>query len=421
MKTSSLNLNSRILVFLNAAVIVLCVAFGVSAQTGKISGDVDINFTAERLSAKLKYDYVAVEASESTLTFYLGEDFDVRRIKCAACSSSKFDKAAKPLPSVILEFKQPQKTVKFEIEYEGSIKGIYNREQKFLELGLDNFWFPVHKSFSGFNFIYDVSVKTDEENFVAAANGKVVKKGKAWSVGSKVPDFDIDIVFGDGVKVDSYTRDNYDLRVVSKNLPDGVPVEMLGNIRETLEFYNSTFGAGDKQMAVTAVIRPHVTSEGQGGYFRKGYFVIPKTDNARTSAFTIAHELAHYWWLNAGQQHAWLNESFAEYSAMLALRRKQGVEAFNKMLEDKRKNSQDLPPVYGFDRTKNRQQTVAMLYRKGVVKLADLEAEIGEQKFMEFLRRAAVAKIDTTDKLIQLLAMVTTKEIAERFLAKLKE
>lgn len=413
---------------LNTVLIALCAFSHSQAQpadtTGKISGDVDISFRTERLSAKLAYSYIATEDAETTLVFYLGGEFDVKQIRCAACSSSKFNKTAKPLPSLIFELKKPLargKGIKFEVEYEGSIKDIYNREQKFLELGLDNFWFPIHKSFGGINFVYLISVKTDEENFVLAANGKVSKKSKSWSVRSKVPDFDIDLVFGDGLKVDSYTRDNYDLRVVSKNLPDGVSSAMLANIRETLEFYNSTFGVGDRQMAVTAVIRPHITSEGQGGYFRKGYFVIPKTDNAQSSAFTVAHELAHYWWLSAGQQNAWLNESFAEYSAMLAIRKAQGTEAFNKILDEKRKNSQDLPPVYGFDRTKNRQQTVAMLYRKGVVKLGDLEAEIGEQKFMEFLSRAAAAKIDTTDKLIELLAVVTTRETADRFLAKLKE
>lgn len=126
------------------------------------------------------------------------------------------------------------------------------------------------------------------------------------------------------------------------------------------------------------------------------------------------------WWLKAGQQHAWLNETFAEYSAMLFLRKERGVEAFLKLLEDKRKNSLNLPPVYGFDRTKNRQATPGVFYRKGVVKLSELEKELGEQKFMEFLRQVAKAKVSETDTLIEILAQVSSREVANRFLQNLK-
>jgi hypothetical protein len=190
-------------------------------------------------------------------------------------------------------------------------------------------------------------------------------------------------------------------------------------MKEALDFYNSTFGAFDPQTEVTGVFRPFL--EPQFGYFRKGYFVLPQVKNVRDIIFPVSHELSHYWWLGAGQQHAWLNESFAEYSAMLFLRRQQGTEAFQKLLEDKRKNSANLPPVYGFDRTKDRPHTPGVLYRKGVIKLSELEADLGTQKFMEFLRAAAKAKVRDTNSLIELVAQVSSREVADRFLQRLKE
>ena len=106
---------------------------------------------------------------------------------------------------------------------------------------------------------------------------------------------------------------------------------------------------------------------------------------------------------------------------MLFLRKTQGIDAFRKALEEKRNRSVNLPPVYGFDRTKNRQAAPGIFYRKGVVKLSELESELGEQKFMEFLREVLKAEVRETDTLIELLARVASREVADRFLLNLKQ
>jgi Peptidase family M1 domain len=395
-----------------------------TSEVGKINADVAINLRVEQLSAKLKYDYIATEDAETVIKFYLNDAFSVKKVKCRLCQSFNFDRQAKPLPSLLINLKEPLlkgRRLNIEIEYDGSLKGIYKKDYKFLELGLDNFWFPIHQSIGRFNFNYRISIKTDEPSFQLVSNGRSTRKGKGWVVESKAPDFDIDLVLSETLKVESYRQGGYNLQVVSKNLSEEASATLLATMKETLDFYNSSFGSGDAQREVTAVFRPFPPIEGQGGYFRKGYFILPRTESVQDLIFPISHELAHYWWLNANQQNAWLNESFAEYSAMLALRKQQGVEAFNKLLEQKKNNSVNLPPVYGFDRTKNRQVTPGVFYRKGVVKLSELESELGEQKFLDFLRQVAIAKIRDTDQLIELLAQVASREAADRFLLKLKE
>jgi len=42
--------------------------------------------------------------------------------------------------------------------------------------------------------------------------------------------------------------------------------------------------------------------EGEGGYFRKCYFILPKTEKVQELFFNVAHELSHYWWSKANQQ-----------------------------------------------------------------------------------------------------------------------
>ena len=395
-----------------------------AGELGKIDGDIVINFAAEQLSAKLKYDYVAIEDRNDSIVFYLNSTFEVNKVTCSLCASFVFDREAKPDPSLTIKLKKPLpkgRRLTLNVEYTGSLKGIYKPDYKFLELGLDNFWFPIHPATAGFNFLYRLSVKTDEPAFELVSHGRSKRKDGGWLVESRVPDFDIDLVFGEGLQFRTHTQGGYDLKIVSKNMPEEAVTSLLTSMKEMLNFYNAAFGSSNPQREVTGVFRPSPSAEGQGGYFRKGYFVFPKTEKVQDIVVPIAHELAHHWWLKAGRQHAWLNESFAEYSAMLFLRKTQGLEAFQKLLEEKRTRSVNLPPVYGFDRTKNRQAAPGVFYRKGAVKLSELERELGEQKFMEFLRQVITANVRDTDTLIEVLAQFASRDVADRFLLNLKE
>ncbi len=412
-----------------AAVAVLVIfassVFGFSAEkNGKITGEVVINLKQEKISAKLKYDYVAANEPEAEIKFYLNENFSVGKVKCGNCRAFKFDREAEPLPTLTIALKKTLQTgerLLIDIEYDGSLREMFHKEHNFLELGLDWFWYPIHKNIGQFDFVYRLNVKTDVPDYQLVGNGRTQRKGKNWVIESNSADFDIDLVLGENLLFKSYSQNGYDLQVVSKNLSEDAPAVLLENIRETLDFYNSAFGAGNPQRKVTAVIRPFPEIQGQGGYFRKGYFILPKIENAEDFFFPVAHELAHHWWIGADQQNAWLNESFAEYSAMLAVRKLKGSAAFNEILEKKKKLAINLPPIYGFDRTKNQKQTPLVLYVKGTLKLNELENDLGEEKFLQFLQKVSAQKIKNTDSLIELLTQFSSPETAAGFLEKLKQ
>ncbi|HEX8266771.1 MAG TPA: hypothetical protein VF596_15325, partial [Pyrinomonadaceae bacterium] len=273
--------NLKFVLFVVFAVFISNAFANTDKNIGKITGEVDINLKQEKISARLKYDYVAVGEAEPEIKFYLSENFNVTKVKCGRCSAFKFDPKAQRLPTLTISLEKPLQTgerLPIEIEYDGDLKGMYHKEHRFLELGLDWFWYPVHPSFSGFNFLYRLTIKTDAPDFQLAGNGRAVKKGKNWLVESKVPDYDIDLVLSDNLSFKRDSENGYNLQVVSKNLPEEVSATLLGNIRETLDFYNSTFGAKNPQREVTAVIRPFPEISGQGGYFRKGYFILPRID-----------------------------------------------------------------------------------------------------------------------------------------------
>ncbi len=393
------------------------------ATNGKITGSVDISISNKTLDAKLRYEYVAIRPEQTHLQFYLNRSFSVKNASCDICRQYVYSADGR-LPTIRLELKRPllkNEKVVIDLEYAGDISGIYNAEHRFLELGLDWFWFPIYEEIGEFDFVYDLRIKTDVPEFDLVNNGHAKRDGRGWQIKSLVPDFDIDLVLADKLVEAVDRRSGYDIRVVSKGMPGELTSSILRDIRSVLDLYNGTFGAMDKQRKITAVFRPFPEVQGQGGYFRKGYFILPKPDSAESIFRGVAHELAHYWWLNAGESEAWLNESFAEYSALMAIRAIKGQKEFDAEIERKRRQNVDLPPVYGFDRTKDPRRSMMVLYVKGALKLHELETMIGKEKFLEFLRKTAAVKVRDTDQLLRLLSSHVSPEMSERFLAKLKE
>lgn len=406
--------------------IIICLILSVFSFSkdnfSNISGKIDLSINQQKISAKLKYEYLAQEPGQE-VKFYLNKNFNVLKVECKDCLSFKFDLEAKPLPTLTIPLRktlQKGEKIQFKIDYEGDISSMFHKEYQFLELGLDWFWYPVHQKIGQVNFKYQLEIKTDTD-FDLAGNGQTARKGRNWTIRSNTEDFDIAIVLGQKLNFKRHQQNGYNLQVVSKNISDDTSRIMLKNITETLDFYNSTFGKHNPQRDVVAVIRPFPEIQGQGGYFRKGYFILPKTDNAQNMFFPVAHELAHYWWGDADQQNAWLNESFAEYCAMMAVRKLKDEKSFDEILERKQKLNVNLPPIYGFDRTKNQQQTPLVLYVKGALKLYDLEQDLGEQKMLDFFQKVSERKITQTDKLIEFIAEFFNPAIADKFLDNLKK
>lgn len=398
-------------------------AFG--QKTGMITGDVSLNLKEDKIAAMLKYDYIAQSDKESEVKFFLLGDFTIGSVKCAKCASVDHSTKERSLTAIKLAFKKPLKKnerVQIEFAYNGALGELYDKKEHFIELGLDFMWIPYESTFQ-FNFDYLLNIKTDASGYSLVTNGKTLLATEShtgnrdWTIRSINPDFDVNIVLAKDLRISNYREKSYDLKIASRDMPDEVSTQLMAGMVESLDFYNATFGKNRRQTSVTAVFRPFPR---ELGYFRKGYFILPAPKKADDLFFTISHELAHFWWSKADQQNDWMDESFAEYSAMLAVRKLRGIEKFNGLLERKKKLNVDLPAIYGFDRTKNRQQTPMVLYVKGALKLYDLESELGEEKFLQFLQKVEDDKIVTTDTLVDGLRKFASAGTADKFLANLK-
>ncbi|HOK23993.1 MAG TPA: M1 family aminopeptidase, partial [Coprothermobacter proteolyticus] len=147
-----------------------------------------------------------------------------------------------------------------------------------------------------------------------------------------------------------------------------------------------------------------------GGYARTGFVVLPRIDTEsykrqEVSYFSnLAHECAHLWWANApvNSWEDWLNESFAEYSALMAVRELFGTVRFESILAKKLKRSEGMPPIKGIKRNDERAFTV--LYDKGCLVLYELEQMAGRKEFIGLLRKTFQQKVSSTEEFLQLVA-----------------
>ena len=111
----------------------------------------------------------------------------------------------------------------------------------------------------------------------------------------------------------------------------------------------------------------------------------------------------------------WLNESFAEFSAVKAVAAKLGAEKLPELMAKKRERTQGLPPIKGIPR--DHEKAYFVLYDKGALVLQELEEIVGQEAFDQLLRLRIQEDINTTQEFLALLAKIAGQETAELFAA----
>jgi aminopeptidase N len=194
------------------------------------------------------------------------------------------------------------------------------------------------------------------------------------------------------------------------------------DIEHIYKFYNKWFGDTEVQDMCLVISK----RDKGGGYSRRGgLFLGGVSDssylNNRIDYIRyVGHEIAHFWWYGAdGNWEDWLNESFAEYSAMILIRELRGEEEFSKILNDKKNKSSSLPPIWELPRNSSFAETV--LYSKGPVLLNELEGKIGSKKFLKLCKARISKNIKDTSDFLKILKDSEGQEIANWFERSLKE
>jgi hypothetical protein len=355
------------------------------------------------------------------LAFYLHKQFGINRLTGKDLAGYAFNRDP-AIPAVfspqagLLEifFEESQaegEAVELEFEYAGWITAwpewsANQITRDWVEMGLYLPWFP--QLTAGGRLTFDLEV-TCESGYEVLGYGKSQKVGDRWRFTQENPVSDIVVAAAKDISRYESTVNGIKVRFDYLNLSKETAEDLVGDIHWIMEKLSGWFGAAPvDELALIQSPR-----EKGGGYSRHGLIVLGGLDDTLIASKReailryLGHETAHLWWNRAEVTtwEDWLNESFAEYSALLLVREKFGQAAFEARLEQKKTGSAGSPPIWGFRRGDDIEnpQVDQTLYQKGPLLLHALSQRIREDRFLSLLRTVYQQEVKTSANFLELL------------------
>ncbi len=295
------------------------------------------------------------------------------------------------------------------------LKGWANSfSEDWIELNFYCAWYPVNLNSRNFTSILKIHI---DDDYSVTGSGIVSKKKDYWEMIQPWSGFDNVIIASKKLK-SKILKENDALIQTDYNaidFPEADADSVIAQCKYVLNLFERSFGKMDSTY-LKFVIAPFQ----QGGYSRKNFVCMRSKQFDLNTAKGIAHEIAHFWWNNAVTTtwEDWLNEAFAEYSMLLYIRERMGIEEFQKLLDEYKNRTQNLPPVWGIDR--NAQEAYSVLYEKGSIILYEIEKMVGKTAFLNFLKEVSNNKVSKTEDMLNLMEKILSKEIRLELENKLK-
>ncbi|NQT24090.1 hypothetical protein HQ585_01915 [candidate division KSB1 bacterium] len=358
-----------------------------------------------------------------SLVFYLHKEFSIKEIKSDDNISYDF-KTEESSPYFWMPDARPlwiklennkEKDINVQIVYQGSIKDLKWKTtnmitESWIELGNYSAWFPYNPDYG--EFISSVNLEIDS-SYLVTGMGQIQKSGNAWKIEQLKPASDIVIIASKDLKTFYNEDHSKSIRLDYVIFNEQNANETIQDAKFIVELYKNWFKPSPEVQFTIVVVPPFPN---RGSYHRKNFVALLQPEPGVNISFhLIAHEIAHEWWNSAPTDNFedWLNESFAEYSSLMAIRDQFGIDRFEEWIQYKEFSSRESPPILQ-PNTNTRGQT-STLYDKGPLILYNLEKRIGRIKFLEFLRELLNQNIKSTDDLLNLLEGITSKEIRAYF------
>ncbi len=315
--------------------------------------------------------------------------------------------------STVLNFKYSGEITEWP-EWSPSVIG-----EKWTELGLYFPWYPYNNRYSPFTYKVDVSAGPGYKTF---AMGEKSTKEHFTSYETVGPTNDIIICASKDMRTISKNTDSYNFTIAHTTLSGLLIDNLTADVIDILTLYNEWFPEGNNTVCLVESMR-----EKGGAYARMGGMYLTGLDQdgyfKSRQSYTryLGHEISHLWWYRANTNtwEDWLNEGFAEYSALMVLRELYGQDCFEERIADKRKESEDTDPVWHYNR--NGKDAYTILYSKAPLLLYDLEKRIGKDAFMELLRTVIEKKVSTSEEFLTVLENQQGSTVRDWFLSGLKE
>jgi hypothetical protein len=413
---------------------------------------VDINLKADQGSADLKVTETLVAGDEGlavvSLDLYTESDpaYKLRKYRV----SRVLDDLGRPLSfhhrhdEILVQLEQPHPTGQaftLTFEYGGPIL-LRPGGDNYWELGVEP-WFP-QPGMDGQAYTVHALIRTPKED-VPIACGRTIRRestdnGNLLEIRIDKP-VQFFSVFAGAYSFTEETKDGLTIRVATYATHGGnMQKRLLGIARQTIGFYEQLF----EKFPFDEYNIVQVNSYGYG-QAPPGMMII--TNEAFTgkvdlisSFFTrginerFAHEIAHQYWGHLvkmpSDEEQWITESFANYSAALAMRamKGKGDSTYEGMLSTWRNHSSaytDLGTIPFANRLRwisdpraTFMARTSLLYEKGALILAALHKEMGDRQFALFMKSIIANfrwRATTTKSIEQIASLAGHKDFGPLF------
>ncbi len=267
---------------------------------------------------------------------------------------------------------------------------------KMVELASYSCWYPVFEPGSTFSTTLEVSLPPTWKCVCSGRKRKESKTEKrVTTYWVSKNDWDIIIVASPEFVHESVNPSGTDIHLYYTRLPHHYVTREVQNAQKTLELFTTLLGEPVSGASFTHVYSPK--KKGQGGFARPGMIVTSEgriidalAENPTMSFLRgIAHEIAHFWWSFGSGQGDWINETFAEYFSLIAVREINSTEEFKKYVKTYREYVRKLPdsaPSLSEVPFSNDDTGYVIRYYKGSIMLDDFRNVLGDKKFFEICR-----------------------------------
>jgi len=303
------------------------------------------------------------------------------------------------------------------------------------QLGLGDAWLPLPRQWAGQAFTVHSVVRV-KKPFVPYAPGTTVSRREEvdYNIVENVIDKPVEGTTVQAGKYNTYEekRGPRTLRVATYALRNERAAKQLIALTDALIDYYEYF-LGPFPFSEFNIIQVNEYGYGQAPpgtmYITNEAFqpLLTETDQFFSQGINerFAHEIAHQYWGHVvrmpSPEEQWLTESFAEYSAALALKKLKGEDAYNRLVSVWRGRARDglaIAPIPYANRIVGDPSTAfvqrfALLYAKGPYLLYTLHRELGDTTFLTFMKsytKSFSFKFGTTNDVAGLLQFMTKKD-----------
>jgi len=271
-------------------------------------------------------------------------------------------------------------------------------------LGFDA-WFP-NPGLNASDFTCRLKVRV-KKPFVPVASGTVVarREEKEWNTIETELDHPIflPVVLAGSYHVEDVVKDGRAYHVASYAYVNHRATEHLVNLAsQIIKFYEPFLGPFPwKEFTIIEINSYGFGIAPPGTMFITREAFSPHEDDltkmfSKSLTARFAHEIAHQWWGHQikwpDDEEEWMSESFAEYCSALQVRAEKGKGAYDQVVSDWEGRMKDsgisatLPTANRLEGETAFRDRFGLLYGRGPFLLAVIHKEIGEEKFLTFLK-----------------------------------